>query len=757
MRMKKVIGVAAVIMIIMAIVLIAFSSTITAKAVDRTFTKEGGNITYREELPYDADAETKTITVYEGERIKFVNNETGNSVDVTVSGPYNHEGDKKSGCADYSVKKNESWDSEGMKTGYFFKVYDAEGDGCWFSVDKQSFSLKLVDDIDKVQEKASFNLSLKTNNKKEGVMKLTIEDSDGYSIMNDISQDIYEVLVDYTEVGGKPKFTSDPVDANGNLVEGITNNTAGELVFNTTRLDMRKGTYKIILEDYATEVEEDVTITVEKWYLEMECADEVVKDWEDIVITIQSSFYKKDVNVTVEDIPKWTERTLTLDEEGKKRVRISTENVDYGRYKVTVEVVEFPECAENRYVLIKKGKMTLEVLKKKIATVGDIVHIEGTSDYGYLAVFVIDDVYKADAAIVDDEFEWYWDTGGELDGYYGIKVFIVDDRPDPEEISIDGEVPENWQSEEGVDASSSIILNSPAFNMTVSKCIAKSDPVVISGTATGADHVYVIVFNYRGEVMFPYTENRSPAPANATFVEEGKWTKTLSARDFGDYTVIALDKGEDGRTRAIKNGKWEIGGESKTLEQRVAYLMDAITFVGSDDLYVKACFSVSAPEVILTVPETVEIGTAISVNAKTNIREGEKAFISLSQNSSIIKKNSPEVKNGSVTASIDTSGLRLLPGKYNVAVDISGRASDEKEVVLVEKGKEPIPKNESLTEPASEAVKEGNETVGEGEFLNETGDGWEEVQKKIPVNMCDLIIAVVVASAILAVARRRRR
>nr|QNO51424.1 hypothetical protein PFCPEAIJ_00026 [Methanosarcinales archaeon ANME-1 ERB6] len=380
------------------------------------------------------------------------------------------------------------------------------------------------------------------------------------------------------------------------------------------------------------------------------------------------------------------------------------------------------------------------------------MHIEGTSDYGYLAVFVIDDVYKSDAAIVDDEFEWYWDTGGELDGYYRIEVFILNDRPT--EISIGDDVSLDWQRKEGVDAPASIFLDYPAFNMTVSKCIAKGDPVVINGTAAGADHVYVIVFNYRGEVMFPYTENRSPVNATVTPVEGGKWTENLSALDFGDYTVIALDKGEDVRTRAInENGEWEIGGESKTLEQRVAILMDAITFVGSDDLYAKACFSVSAPEVILTVPETVEIGTAISVKGETNIKEGMDAFVSLLFDSSVINKTTVVVESGSVTESIITSGLQ--PGRYNVVVDVSGRASDEKEVVLVEKGKEPIPKNESLTEPASEAVKDANETVGEGEFLNETGDGWEEVQKKIPVNMCDLLIAVVVAIFISFVVRRR--
>ena len=742
MRMKKVIGVAAVIMVIMALVLIAFSSTVSAKAVERTFTEDGGVITYNGTLDTNANAEKGTeITVCEGEKVRFKNKTTVYS-NVTVSGPFRDDGDKVSGCADYSVTAGESWNSDGMKTGYFFKVYETDnpGIGCWFSVDKHSFRLKLKDT--KVQEKASFNLTLKTNNKKGGVMKLTIEDNEDYSITNANGTDIYKVLVDYTE----KEFTSDPVD-------GIKHDAEGKLVFNTKQLDMKKGTYTIILEDYATEVEKTADIEVEKWYLEMECSDEVVRGWEDMVITIHSSYYERYVNVTVgNSVGDFYNDSKKLDEEGKRRVKISTENVPYGRYKVTVKVFKFPECAETRYVQIKKGTTTLEVVPET-ATVGDIVHIKGTSDYGYLAVFVIDDVYKSDAAIVDDKFGWYWNTARELDGYYGIEVFIVNDTPI--ELFIGDDVSKDWQRKEGQDASASIFLDYPAFNMTVSKCIAKGDPVVISGTATGADHVYVIVFNYRGDVVFPYTENRSPVKATATPVEEGKWTETLSALDFGEYTVIALDKGKDGRTRAInENDEWEIGGESKTLEQRVAYLMDAITFAGSDDLYAKACFSVSAPEVILTVPETVEIGTAISVKGETNIKDGMDAFVSLLFDSSVMDKTTVVVASGSVSASFNTSGLQ--PGRYNVAVDISGRASDEKEVVLVEKGKEPIPKNESVTEPAPEAVKEANETVGEGEFLNETGDGWGEVPKKIPVHVCDLVIAVAVASAILAVARRRR-
>ncbi|HJH26588.1 MAG TPA: hypothetical protein C5S37_07385 [Methanophagales archaeon] len=757
MRMKKVIGVAALIMVVMAIVLIAFSSTASASFLNRTFTQSGGTLNYtgsfKDEPRYEPAENILLVYNWEsgkkagGEEIRFFNLSSGTNVSVYVEGPQTKKAEQYSG---YEVERQlvpagGVWDAEGRKTSGYFMVWekDNESIGGWFQVVKQKFSVELGGEREKVQEGKNFSLRLKSNNKEGKVMKLTIEDNEGYSIMNADGTDIYKVLVNYTKVEGKPKFTSDPVTADGTPVNGIKLDE-GELVFNTTQLDMTEGKYEIILEDYATEAKEEVDIKVEKRYLKVECDEEVVKG-DDIVIIIESSFYEENVNVTAEKL-NYT-RSLTLDEEGKKKVKIRTESVDYGRYKVTVEV---RGMWDTKYVMIKRSGTTLEVPEN--ATVGDIVHIEGTSETGDLAVFVIDDIFEGEATISDDEFEWEWDTSGKLDGYRGIEVFILSEAAPFKNIGDD--VSEDWQREEGVDASSSIFLNYPAFSMTVSKSIAKGDPVVINGTVTGADHVYVIVFNYRGDVMFPYTKDMSAVNAVPTPVEEGKWTETLSALDFGEYTVIALDKGRDGRTRAInENDEWEIGGESKTLEQRVAILIDAITFVGSDDLYGKACFSVSAPEVILTVPETVEIGTAISVKGETNIKDGMDAFVSLLFDSSVMDKTTVVVASGSVSASFNTSGLQ--PGRYNVAVDVSGRASDEKEVVLVEKGKEPIPKNGSLPEPTPEAVKEGNES--EGEFLNETREGWEEAHKKIPVNMCDLLIAVVVASAILAVARRRRR
>jgi len=746
--MKNIIAVTAVITVVMAIILITFSLVplASASAVERTFDREGGVLYYADALPKDANAESKSISVYKGEEIYFESTTTGHSVGVVVSGPYNEDGDKKSGCKDYPVEKGKLWDSSGMNTGYFYYVVEKNDTrvGCWFGIEDHSFDLKL--EKEKAQEDESFDLEMKTNNKEGGVMKLTIEE-DEFAIMNVNGTKINEIPVRYDETGfvGYDGYEH---------VEGIEFKN-GTFVFDTTKLNMKEEDYKIILEDFATEKDDDEEIEVKKIYLKVECEEEEVVKGDDIIIEIESSFFEKEVNVTVEGIYE-EPLNIRLDKDGKERVRISSESdkVKLGTHKITVEVCGTTEKV-TKYVTVKKGGASLEEVPED-AAIGDIIALTGTSDFGDFAVFVIEDVFKGEARISDGEFEWEWDTSGELDGYQGIEVFIVSEHAP---FSIGDHVSEDWRREKGVDASAGILLLLPEFGMTVHGNIAEGDDVVISGEATGTDHVYLIVINYKGEVMFP-----AGGVAKATAVEEEEWEENIGELDCGRYVVIALYEGKDGRTDAIKkDGKWAAGDESKTLEQRVAILEDKLTSAGSDDLFEKAYFTVSAPKVRLEVPGTVEIGDAISVKAETNIREGKKAFISLSFNSSIIKKSSVLVKNGgSVDASINTSGLRLLPGKYNVAVDISGRASDEKEVIQVEKkeqeqegeeGKESIPQNKSVTEPKPETVAEANESAGEGGGeINESQDGED---RKIPVNVCDLLIAVVVAISISIAAKRK--
>lgn len=728
--MKNISGVAVVIAIVAAIVLIIFSSIplASATAIERTFDREGGVLKYKGELPSSANDESISISIYKGEKIYFVNAATRSSVDVIVSGPYKDDGDKRSGCKDYSVKANKSWDSSGMKTGYFFKVTEKNDTsvGCWFGIEEQSFELKLEKDKDKVQEDESFDLELKESNKEGGVMKLTI-DEDKFAIMNVNGTKIDEIPIRYDESGFVDYDEHEPV-------YGIRFEN-GTLVFDTGELNMNDGKYEILLEDFATEKDADEEIEVEKRYLSVECEAEEVMKGDDIVITIESSFFEKEAKVTVEGIYD-KPLNLTLDKDGKERVKISTDSdsVMYGRHKITVEICGTDECV-TKYVKVKRGEADLAGVPEEV-TIGDIICLNGSSDFGDFAVFVIDDDFKGEAQISDGEFEWDWDTCGEVVGFYEIKVFIVSEHAP---FSIGESVRDDWQREEGIDASAGVFLLLPAFSMTVPERIAEGDAVVISGETTGADHVYLIVINYKGKVMFPPGEI-----AIATPVEDDVWEEIIDALDTGDYAVICMNEGRDGESEAIEDGKWVTSGEVKTLELRVAIIEDALSTAGSDDLYKTAYFTVSRPIVHLDVPGTVEIGDELTVNAETNIKDGEKAFVSLSQYLSIIKITSAVVENGCVDAVIYTNGLS--PGGYKVTVDISERVSDEKDVLLVEEDEVEITQNESLMVP--EVVEEANGSEGE---MNESH---EEEAKKIPVNVFDLVIAIIVTISVLIAVRR---
>lgn len=737
-RDRKCIGsttaIAAVMLILLTAVLVTFTPSTLASLSSRTFTPEGGNVTYEgtfEEEPGDEPA-ASILTVYSGEKIVFLNAANG-SVPVIVSGPYTKDGEKYSGepFKKETLDSGDEWDSEGKPTKGYFAIEDTYGEGGWFEIISHSFTVELVEKREKVQEGKSFSIKLSGNEKEQGVMKLTIEDEDGYSITNTNGTDIYEILIAYNET-----VFADFADA---PVDGLQFTEDNELLFDTAKLDMAEGEYTIILEDFATEAEDTADIKVEERYLEVECDEEVVMG-EEIVVIITSSFYVEEATVTIEGAPE-EEGTLkvTLDEDGKKKVKITTENRDYGTLKVTVEV---GDMQETEYVTITREAVSVEAPDN--ATVGDIVHLVGRSDFGDFAVIVIDDVFKAETQISDDEFEWDWDTRGELDGYQGIEVFIVSEQTS---FSVGDRITEDWQSESGVDASAGVFLRLQTFSMTAPECIAEGDDVVISGEATGTDHIYIIVINYKGEVTFPST-----GIAQATPVEEDTWEESIHDLDTGNYIVLSLHTGTDGKTEAIENGAWAAGAEGKTLEQRVAILESEIDSAASDDLFELAYFSVSTPRVSLDIPETAGIDSELHVKAETNVKDGEKAFVSLYIGLSGIETISPLVENGSLEAGINTTGLQ--PGTYSVKVDISGRAYDEEEILLVEKKEhensaeeESVTQSESLTAP--EATEKATESGGE---VNESHG--KEKALEVPVNVWDVLIAIVMATSVSIVKRR---
>ena len=484
MRMKKGMGVAVVIAVVMAVVLIAFSYTASAESFNRTYTEDGGVLWYEGELgrrPWDAGNISR---FYLGEEIRFWSKTLNESVAVTVSGPYESDGDREDDYADYAVPANESWDTEGKTKGYF-KVVDAYEHGGWFNARTHSIAVELVGEKEKVREGERFSLRLKKNDRGRGVMKLTIEDDDDFSIINAQGTDIYKIPVGYEERDfvGSPD-TPEPAD--GISIED------GKLVFDTSMLDMKGGEYVIILEDSATGAEDDVDIEVEELYLAVECDDEVVKGG-NIVIIIRSSCYEKEVKVTVSDFYR---TSLILDEEGKKKAKVSTKDAAFGTHKVTVTVCDMKET---RYVRVKKGEARLKEMSEDVA-VGDVVHIEGVSDFGNFAAFLIDNVFKDEARIRDGEFSWDWYTGGEREGCCEIEVFILNEHAP---FSTGEHVSSDWQSEEGVDASARICVLHP------------KPPAAVVSVVTGKKEYSP------GDMM--KTRTRISNPADDTQVVSLKW------------------------------------------------------------------------------------------------------------------------------------------------------------------------------------------------------------------------------------------
>jgi hypothetical protein len=380
------------------------------------------------------------------------------------------------------------------------------------------------------------------------------------------------------------------------------------------------------------------------------------------------------------------------------------------------------------------------------ATVGDIVHIAGSSDAGEFAVFVVDDVLKGETRIRDDVFEWDWDTGGEFEGYQEIEVVIVSDQTS---YSVGDLVSETWQKENGLDATGSIVLLSPTFSMAAPASTVEGDDVVISGRAAGTDHVYIILINQQGEVAFP-----SNGIVQATPVGDSIWEESIHDLDTGSYVAMALHQGKDGKTDAIENGEWVTGGEGKTLEQRLTILESLLNAAGSDDMFKLAYFSVSPPHVNLDVPETVELGDELRVKAATNVKNGKKAFISLVFDLEVIEKTSTLVENGSLQADFSTN--RLQPGAYNVRVEIGARASDEKELLLAEKQEQEGDKEEQIT-LQNESVPEPETTGKQAETAGEINKSQEkEKALKSAVNVWDVLCALLMAVLVLIHEKRLR-
>ena len=723
-------------LLIAIVVLITCSSTVTASLIDRTFTATGGTITYEGPFGEEPKQESATdiLTVYSGEKVAF-QQFTNGALPVVVTGPYTKSGEKYSGMPfrKETLESGVVWDSEGKSREGYFNVEDANGDGGWFEMIEHSFSVELAEKRELVQEGKRFQLRLQGNEKEAGVLKLTVEDDDGYAITNANRTDLHEILVTYNATGFAG-FSTEPVG-------GIRITEEQELELDTARLTMDAGKYHLRLEDYATEVESTEEITLEERFLTMACADEVVMGRE-IVVILTSSFYRDRATVTISGAPDMSAVfNVTLDEEGKKKLKIPTTELGYGRHRIAAEIEELQATT---YVTITRAAVGVHVPEQ--AKVGDLVPIVGDATSGDYAVFVIEESYIGEARISDELFEWNWDTCGSSAGCQEIEVFILDERSS---FEIGDDVPARWRDENGVDATVSIFLHNPAFSLHTPASLAEGDDLVVYGTAAGTDYVYLIVLNAEGEIVYP-----PGGSVRATPVDGDTWEEQLHDLKNGRYYLLGLHRSKDSVTEVIENERWIAGDPGKTAPQRLAILKHGLNAAGSDDLFAVATFTVSSPQVSLTAPATIARAEALTVTAKTNIRDGERAFISLSSSPDILLETATQVANGSVQACLNCR--EFPPATYTLRVDIGGRASDEMEIQLTDSREKKVSTSAETStpvpelQPAPEAAEAG---VDDARALEERAEG-EPPTLRIPEHPC--IAAITLFLAFLCLRARKQ-
>jgi hypothetical protein len=273
------------------------------------------------------------------------------------------------------------------------------------------------------------------------------------------------------------------------------------------------------------------------------------------------------------------------------------------------------------------------------------------------------------AMIYRNKFTYEYKTVGESEGPKKIEVFV----DAPIEFDIGEEASEDWKRRNKVDADTEFtLIESRELTLGVQPITAEGGDVWLNGTASGVDNVYPLVLNRKGEVIFPYGTEATATPVDG----EGKWDEKLIEPDTGTYTAIVLHKGRDGMTDAIDDaGKWVMGDESKTLEQRIAIVEDKINRAGSDDIFVKKEFKVVNPEVTLEL-EDATLGENLTIVARTNVKEGVIAWISVGKEGSKDKeKQTVKVENGTIMVEFD--GNKLSTGRWEVGVTIPDRCSDE--------------------------------------------------------------------------------
>jgi hypothetical protein len=387
--------------------------------------------------------------------------------------------------------------------------------------------------------------------------------------------------------------------------------------------------------------------------------------------------------------------TAATDEDGRYEfVMYFTEDRSFTS-KVWYDATTYTDADKRDKVCIDVQEAEVEFDMPGTAVIGEEVAIKGTVNGGRYVVITIDDIVEFRiAGLINGKFEEEWDTSNEIEGSVTIDVFIEPRDDDGDEIYpnlTEGET--DMKSEcPGIDpdGSTSIILIEPEITIEQPRdSIAKGDSYTIKGNATGVDAVDTIIVGPDGYVTVGLcVENGLYITPGSVF--EDKFEEEIDIpkdTDIGRYTAIVITTGKDGvygksdTDDLLDLFEAEYGGEDlPDLEGNGAdQIIDTLMIVtvkaaGSDDLYDDVNFAVDEPYIKLDRIRSVKVDEDLIINGTTNREDGTLITVTTIKGPTDLTGSS-EVEDGRFTVTIDTSDAER--GRYKLKAEDPDGNMDE--------------------------------------------------------------------------------
>jgi len=344
--------------------------------------------------------------------------------------------------------------------------------------------------------------------------------------------------------------------------------------------------------------------------------------------------------------------------------------------KVNVKVQSIADATIKDDIDIDVSKRDVELIVDRTVVLGKDIELEGTTNSGKTVdIFVEEEIVANDEDIDDGEFDFDIETGldadiSDLRTTGSVKIEVIVDRAAAGDLGDDE------------DSDASVVVRLVSGDLTAEQedtvLTTEDEDYGISGTATGAEEVAVLVFGPKGgsqiETAGESFEEIAVDEDDDTFEEDTVFTTNTDTATGTYYTVIVAS-GNDGVFGKDINqdlSDWYKKGTAgdltgKTASQILEILeSDLWGAAGSDDLYFIMQFKVESAWLSLDAIADVKKGEPLNVTGTTNRADDTSILVSIT-GPSVLAGDVDEVEDGTFGVTIDTEDA--AEGTYTITAD----------------------------------------------------------------------------------------